>query len=42
MLQHSRENLDASMLVLMREIGIEQNDGLSQAFLEKNGEAKRE
>lgn len=26
----------------MREIGIEQNDGLSQAFLDKNGEAKRE
>ena len=26
----------------MREIGVEQNDGLSNAFLEKNGVAQRE
>lgn len=26
----------------MREIGIENNDGLTQSFVEKNGEARRE
>ena len=26
----------------MREIGIEHNDGLTQSFVEKNGEARRE
>ena len=33
------QNLNDSYLVLMREIGIGDNDGLSQAFLDKNGEA---
>ena len=33
------QNLNDSYLVLMREIGISDNDGLSQAFLDKNGEA---
>ena len=35
-------NLNDSYHVLMREIGIENNDGLTQAFLEKNGKPQRE
>ena len=36
------QNLNDSYHVLMREIGIGDNDGLSQAFLDKNGEAQRQ
>ncbi len=39
---NSSNNLNDSYHVLMREIGVENNDGLSQAFLNKNGEATRE
>ena len=39
---NSSQNLNDSYLVLMKEIGIEQNEGLSAAFLQKNGEAQRE
>ena len=38
----SSMNLNDSYHVLMREIGIENNDGLTQAFLEKNGKPQRE
>ena len=36
------QNLNDSYHVLMREIGVEQNDELSQAFINKNGMAPRE
>lgn len=32
-------NIDDSYDLLMKEIGIETNEGLSNAFLQKNGEA---
>ena len=38
-IMNSSNNLNDSYHVLMREIGVEHNDGLSQAFLNKNGEA---
>lgn len=36
------QNMNDSYHVLMREIGVEQNESLSQAFIEKNGMAPRE
>ena len=41
-MNQSSQNLNDSYHVLMKEIGIDVNEGLSAAFLEKNGEVERQ